>query len=219
MIASCAECHKYEAREIELGLPAFCRYFAEGILTDNPICRHYREGQVPLEPICHPQCDNGADHSRSVFPCAAHQGTEGDPGASPTSEMADQNVDEHIQSYRDDLPKAGRHHFRVISVQGYIHNFPDYAGPRARLKLQIIDGPDAGKLVWDNIAMPHPQESEGRRKRRIRIAVRLGLIQKGTKELVRIDWKSLEGVVVWADIDYKSFGGREVLTLDNYELQ
>jgi hypothetical protein len=32
--------------ELEKGFPAFCFYYQEGLLIDNPICREYREGKV-----------------------------------------------------------------------------------------------------------------------------------------------------------------------------
>ncbi len=54
--------------------------------------------------------------------------------------------------------------------------------------------------------------------RRVRIAVRLGLIPRGTEGTIQVNWKLLEGVVCWVDVAYKTLGGRKVLTIDNYEL-
>jgi hypothetical protein len=48
MVPSCPEvkCPQYMVEELEEGFPAFCNYWQEGLLIDNPICRDYREGKV-----------------------------------------------------------------------------------------------------------------------------------------------------------------------------
>lgn len=84
--------------------------------------------------------------------------------------------------------------------------------------MEILEGPDAGKLLFDNISMPHPTESKGMILRRVRIAYRLGLIPWGTEGTVRVNWKRVEGAVCWVDVAAKSFGGRKICTVDNYEL-
>ena len=89
---------------------------------------------------------------------------------------------------------AGTHLCLVKKVGGYMFNFEKYTGPRAKVQLQVIaDGPDKGKTQYDDISLPHPQESDGSRNRRVLIATRLGLITKGSKETADINWKSLEG--------------------------
>jgi hypothetical protein len=91
----------------------------------------------------------------------------------------------------------------VKKVGGYLHNFEKYTGPRAKVQLQVVSGPDKGKNQLDDITLPHPQESDGSRNRRILIASRVGLIEKGTKETAQINWKSLEGRQVLITVEDK----------------
>lgn len=51
MIESCVKCPQYVVKEIEPELPAFCLYWGEGLLIDNPICRLLKEGRVPKERV------------------------------------------------------------------------------------------------------------------------------------------------------------------------
>ncbi|MDI6752816.1 MAG: hypothetical protein QME78_00290 [Thermodesulfobacteriota bacterium] len=91
------------------------------------------------------------------------------------------------------LPAEGQHLATIMKVGGYMHNFKTYTGSRAKIQLQIKAGPDKGKMVYDDINQPHPQEAQGNVNRRVLIASRLGLISKGSKETVEINWKLLEG--------------------------
>ena len=104
---------------------------------------------------------------------------------------------------------------------GYLHNFPDYAGPRARIEMAIQGGGDAGKIIVDNVSLPHPKESRGMLLRRLRIAKRLGLITRGPNgEIIQQGgWKLLEGTICWVDVAYKTLGGRKIPMVDNYKLQ
>jgi len=207
MINSCVECPQYVAKEIEPELPAFCLYWGEGLLIDNPICRPLKEGRVPNERVtiltdlaaASPYGLAGLEYSQSLKAEEAYQ----DGGNASHGEP----------------PGEGRHLVKIKKVRGYLHNFEEYRGPRARLRMEILEGPDAGKLLFDNISLPHPKESKGMLHRRVRIACRLGLIPWGGKGIVRVNWMLVEGVVCWVDVAYKTFGGRKVLTVDNYELQ
>jgi hypothetical protein len=139
------------------------------------------------------------------------------------TQLPDQNTsndhnDDKAPSPREILPSPGRHLVIIRSVKGYLHNFPDYTGPRARIEMEIMEGPDVGKILVDNVSLPHPQESKGMCQRRVRIAYRLGLIPRGTEGTFQINWKPLEGVVCWVDLAYKNFSGRMVHMVDNYEL-
>lgn len=91
------------------------------------------------------------------------------------------------------LPGEGEHLATIKKVVGYLHNFQHYSGPRAKVTFVIKEGPDKGKQVFDDINLPHPQEKEGNVKRRVLIASRMGLIQKGSKETTQLNWKVLEG--------------------------
>lgn len=213
MIKSCGECHQYMARESELGLPAFCRYFAEEILINNPICRHYREGRVPEVPVPFSSPSTAASPYNSPADSEDFQAQEMDKPFDPTiSQFQDQNP-------VDGQPKAGRHLVRIITVSACRHNFEEYSGIQARLKMKILDGPEAGKILFDNVSLPHSKESNGMQRRRVHIAYRLGLIQWGTIGTVQVNWKLLEGVVCLVNVAYKSLGGRIVPTVDNYERQ
>lgn len=90
-------------------------------------------------------------------------------------------------------PSEGWHLAKVVKVGGYMHNFKTYTGPRAKVQLQIIEGGDKGKMVYDDINLPHPSEAPGNVNRRVLIASRLGLIPKGTKETIQVNFKLLEG--------------------------
>lgn len=90
------------------------------------------------------------------------------------------------------MTSEGKHLATVKKVGGYIHNFQNYSGPRAKVQLQIKEGIDKGKILYDDITLPHPQESDGSRSRRLLIASRMGLIPKGSKETQQVNWKVLE---------------------------
>lgn len=158
MITSCVECPQYAVKEIEPELPAYCLYWGEGLLLNNPICRHHKIGRVPGEPVSAPS-----------------DGQEG-------------------QSEADLRP--GRHLVKISSVRGYMHNFQDYFGRRARLKMSVLESPDAGMTLFDNISLPHPKEPKGMQQRRVLIAHRLGLIPWGSKETIQVNWKLLDGLFV-----------------------
>ena len=100
------------------------------------------------------------------------------------------------------LVSQGEHLALVKKVGGYLHNFKDYTGPRAKVQLQIIDGPDKGKVLYDDISLPHPQESQGSQNRRILIGSRMGLIVKGSKDASKVNWKVLEGAKVLITVEH-----------------
>jgi hypothetical protein len=125
---------------------------------------------------------------------------------------------EEVNETKNEMPQEGVHLVRIEQLRGYIKNFGDYAGPRARLEMKILEGPYAGKLLFDNISLYHPLETKGMLHRRVRIGCRLGLIPWGTEGTVRVNWKLVEGAVCRVDVVYKSFGGRKIPTVDNYEL-
>ena len=100
------------------------------------------------------------------------------------------------------LVSQGEHLSIVKKVAGFLHNFKDYTGPRAKIQLQIIDGPDKGKVVYDDITLPAPQESDGSRNRRVLIGSRMGLIEKGSKDTAKVNWKILEGAKVLITVEH-----------------
>ena len=97
----------------------------------------------------------------------------------------------------------GEHLCLVKKIGGYLHNFQDYTGPRAKIFLQVVEGPDKGKTQYDDITLPHPQEADGSRNRRVLIASRMGLITKGSKDTSKINWKTLEGRQVLITVEDK----------------
>ena len=100
------------------------------------------------------------------------------------------------------LVSEGQHLALVKKVGGYLHNFKDYTGPRAKVMLQIVDGSDKGKVVYDDITLPHPQESQGSQNRRVLIGSRMGLIQKGSKDASKVNWKGLEAAKVLITVEH-----------------
>lgn len=91
----------------------------------------------------------------------------------------------------------------VKKVGGYLHNFESYTGPRAKISLQVVGGPDKGKMQYDDISLPHPQESQGSQNRRVLIGSRMGLIAKGSKDASQVNWKVLEGRQVLITVEDK----------------
>ena len=221
MIKSCVDCPQYVAKEIEPELPAFCLYWKEGLMLKSQTCRNYKEGRIPEEPVS----------SLSGLPSAApHGGQAGSEDCRVTSQLPDQNFSKRGDDNTLPSPQAerreadlhpGRHLVKIISVRAYMHNFKEYSGPRARLTFKVLEGPDAGKFLFDNVSLLHPKESKGMLLRRLRIAKRLGLITRGPNgEIIQQGgWKLLEGVLCRVDLAYKNLGGRTVPTIDNYELQ
>lgn len=95
----------------------------------------------------------------------------------------------------------GTHLCVVKKIGGYLHNFKNYTGPRAKVFLQVIDGPDKGKTQYDDITLPHPMEADGSRNRRVLIGSRMGLLQKGSKDTAKVNWKVLEGRLVLVTVE------------------
>jgi hypothetical protein len=136
---------------------------------------------------------------------------------------------EHQVTQQDDRPAEinntqgheliheGVHLVRIEHVSAHIKIFEGYAGPRVRLEMKIIEGPDAGKTLVDNIALPHPHEPEGRQKRRLRILLRLNLISRGEKGNRRIKWKEIEGTCFMVDVVHNKFKGRQYAMVENYQ--
>ena len=91
----------------------------------------------------------------------------------------------------------------VKKIGGYQHDFQDYTGPRAKVQLLVIEGPDKGKAQYDDITLPHPQESQGSQNRRVLIGIRMGLIVKGSKDTTKVNWKTLEGRQVLITVEDK----------------
>jgi len=206
MIKSCAECSQYLAKEIEPELPAFCLYWGEGLLITNPVCRLLKEGRVPKERVT-TLTDLAAASPYGLAGLEYFRSLKGDEACQDGGDAS-----------QGDPPKEGRHLVKIKQVRGYLHNFEEYRGPRARLRMEILEGRDSGKVFFDNISLPHPKESKGMLHRRVRIAHRLGLIPWGAKGTVQVNWKLLAGLVCWVDVATKNLGGRKVLTVDNYEL-
>lgn len=100
------------------------------------------------------------------------------------------------------LASEGKHLAIVKKIGGYLHNFSTYTGPRAKVQFQIKEGPDKGKTLYDDITLPHPQESDGSRNRRVLIASRMGLIPRGSKETHQVNWKALENRDVLITVEH-----------------
>ena len=162
-------------------------------------------------------------HSAAPHECEADlEGFQGPPRdvlfEPAVSQSLDQDRDDIMQAARK-LPAPGEHLVRIMNVLGYLYNFPEYTGPRARLEMEILDCPDAGKTLVDNISLPHQKESEGRRNRRALIASKLGLIPWGDKETRTIDWRSLQGVSCWVNVVHEKFKGRVFAKVTDYRRQ
>jgi len=218
MIQFCVDCPQYVIKEIEPELPAFCLYWKEGLMLESPTCRNYQKGLIPEEPVF---------SFTDLSAAASHSDQAGSADGRVTSQLPDQNFsqrgdDSILPSPQAGQPEAdlqpGRHLVKIISVRAYLHNFSEYAGLRARLKMKVLDGPDNGKFLFDNVSLPHSQESKGILQRRVLIAYRLGLIPPGTKGTIQVNWKSLEGVICWVDVAHRKFKGRKFNVVDNYQL-
>lgn len=100
------------------------------------------------------------------------------------------------------LVSEGKHLATIRKIGGYLHNFSTYTGPRAKVQFQIKEGPDKGKVLYDDITLPDPREADGSRNRRILIASRMGLIPRGSKETHQVNWKVLEGRDVLITVEH-----------------
>ena len=95
-------------------------------------------------------------------------------------------------------PAEGDHEVEIESVKGYMHDFKEYTGPRAKLKMKVV-GPegssDIGRYVFDDINLPCQGEKPGNRKRRALVLSRLGFLTRGDdNSQVKFDWKRLVGL-------------------------
>ena len=117
----------------------------------------------------------------------------------------------------------GRHLVKINKVTGESHNFKDYTGIQAVLQMVVQEGPDQGKTIFDRINLPHAQEAKGNQNRRVLIASRMGLIEKGTKENAEINWKILEGMMAVVTVIHKKGTGQNAnktyanVEFDGYE--
>lgn len=95
-------------------------------------------------------------------------------------------------------PAEGDHEVVIESVKGYMHDFKEYTGPRAKLKMKVVGpegNPDIGRYVFDDVNLPCQGEKPGNRKRRALILSRLGFLSRGDdNSQVKFDWKRLEGL-------------------------
>jgi hypothetical protein len=197
-----------ENRELASTLVSAKRIFGGNIMGSSLDLRtaEPHNGQARADDWMDPEEDGSldpADPRPANHNCSTHQ----DAGGTPTP--------------RKGLPGPGRHLVIIRSVKTYLHNFPDYTGPRARIEMEIMEDSDVGKILVDNVSLLHPKESRGMLLRRLRIAKRLGLITRGPMgEIIQLGgWKLLEGVACWVDVAYKTLCGRKIPMVDNYELQ
>jgi hypothetical protein len=142
-----------------------------------------------------------------------------DPEADlPNSHLCPEPKSHEILNHHTQLPSPGRHLVIIRTVKAYLHNLPEYTGPRARMEMEILEGTDAGKILVDNISLPHPNESKGMILRRVRVGVRLGLIPWGTEGTIRVNWKLLEGIVCRVRVVHRTFKGSLFPMVTDYEL-
>ncbi len=203
-----------------------CGYFRPAGSSQNQTqawgqCEKRNKGRFGVATVCGVMAEASPGSQEGSSECQAPEGD--DTFDLYISQALDQNSSHHQDSCRIlsppvGLPKEGQHLVRIIKVRAYLHNFEEYTGPRARLWMEILEGFDAGKIVVDNISLPHPQESEGRLKRRLLIAYRLGLISKTDQGIKNIDWKTLEGVSCLVDVAHQEFKGRLFPMVTNYQL-
>jgi hypothetical protein len=136
----------------------------------------------------------------------------------PDSPLCPEPKSDETPEHRTQPPSPGRHLVIIRSVRAYLYNFREYTGPRVWMEMEILEGTDSGKIIVDNISLPHEKESKGMGLRRVRIAVRLGLIPRGTEGTIRVNWKLLEGVVCWARVVHRTFKGHLFPIVTDYEL-
>ena len=120
---------------------------------------------------------------------------------------------------------AGKHLVVIEQVSGYLHNFKDYTGPRAKFKMRVVEGAspaDVGKYQYDDLNLPHAAEKQGNQNRRVLIATHLGLVPKGTKDVTKINWKDLVGTSAVITVEHREgANGKKYanVTFDGYENQ
>jgi len=121
------------------------------------------------------------------------------------------------------IPAEGKHPVTITKVGGELHNFKTYTGPQAVIQMTIRGGADKGKMIFDRINLPHASEAQGNQNRRVLIASRLGLIQTGSKDTTKINWKLLEGMKPVVTVIHKKGTGENAgktyanVTFDGYE--
>jgi hypothetical protein len=121
------------------------------------------------------------------------------------------------------IPAEGKHRVTITKVGGELKNFKTYTGPQAVLQMTITEGDDKGKMIFDRINLPHASEAQGNQNRRVLIASRLGLIQTGSKDTTKINWKLLEGMEAVVTVIHKKGTGDNAgktyanLSFDGYE--
>lgn len=128
------------------------------------------------------------------------------------------------------LAGEGKHLAIVKKVGGQMKNFGvgeskgnKYTGAQAVIMFQILEGSEKGKTVYERIALPHPEEEQWKVNKRLLVASRMGLVPKGSKDTIKVNWKVLEGRTVLITVEhytYEKDGNKKTgarLTFDGWE--
>ena len=81
-----------------------------------------------------------------------------------------------------------------------------YTGAQAIVMLQITEGPEKGKTIYDRIDLPNKAEEDWKKKKRLLIAKRCGLISRDQKGTQEVSWKRLEGSTVIIVVEHYQYG-------------
>jgi hypothetical protein len=209
-------------------------FLPAGALSDTgrPELLFYREELIEIVPLLidSPEYASILVTAKQVFGGVLTDSSEEeatglnlDPNHTDSEHQIPQQGDEYQKvnkTQENGIPPEGVYQVKIEQVRARLKNFGDYAGPQARMEMNIIEGPEAGKTLLDSIALPHPLETEGRRKRRVRIGLRLGLISKEDfgKEEVKVNWKLLTGTCCSVEVVHKTYNGRVFPMVNNYQL-
>ncbi|MHC5058853.1 MAG: hypothetical protein ACYTKD_29710, partial [Planctomycetota bacterium] len=105
-----------------------------------------------------------------------------------------EDQDFEISSF--ELIPEGKHHMRIVSVDGELKDFDGYTGPRAKIKIAAVENGEPNEklstLVF--LTLPHPQANPNSKNQRAMILSRLGFISRGDAGTAQsFDWSRLVG--------------------------
>ena len=109
-------------------------------------------------------------------------------------------------------PSPGQHLAKIKKVKAQKQDWDKYTGKQVVVLFTIVDGPDKGKAAYDRIPLPHEQEEDWKKNKRLLVAKRAGFISREDKETVSINWKLLEGMTFLIELEPNEYEDKKTGT-------
>jgi hypothetical protein len=102
-------------------------------------------------------------------------------------------------------PSPGQHLAKIKKVKAQKQDWDKYTGVQAVVLFTILEGEDKGKSAYDRIPLPHEMEEDWKKNKRLLVAKRAGFISRDSKETVEVNWKLLEGMTFFIELETNEY--------------